>query len=210
MTRVVKMLFALLAVLCSLVARADTIRQVIEAGARQTLLSIPAGDPAATPRIVATFDRVKSYLKEPLLMLKVAKEINTLAMTAGTTIVIASTAETLNDINLEFIIAHEAGHIVMNHTERRILTYQKYIPGEVTPEKATFANARIGREMMQVAHLGEYEADRFAVKVLSGLGRSKDQITEAFLGMGRTPDTATHPSTAKRVMNMRRTGEPNE
>jgi hypothetical protein len=78
----------------------------------------------------------------------------------------------------------------------------------VTEEKAKIANARIGREMMQLSYTGEYEGDLFALRTMVAMGRSKDDVINAFLGMSRTPDTATHPSTAKRVMNMRYEGNP--
>lgn len=205
-----RMLVLLLLAFCTLLARADTIRQVIESGIMQRLTESPMVDPSTTPRLVATFHKVKAHLNEPRLMLKVVEQVNGLALTANWTILVARGAETLSDAELEFIIAHEAGHMLLGHKERRIRAYERHIQGEVTEEKARIANARIGREMQQLSYRGEFEADRFAMKTMIELGRSKDDVINAFLGMSRTPDTATHPSTAKRIMNMKREGEPNE
>lgn len=203
-------LFALLALLFApLITYADTIREVIEQGMVQKLTESESVDPSMTPRIVAAFQRVKAQIGDPLIMLKVVETSRDLAITANRTMIVAQGAETLSDVELEFIMAHEAGHIVLNHKERRIRAYEKHIQGEVTEEKAKIANAKMGREMMQLSYTGEFEADTFAMKTLVALGRSKDQIITAFMNMSRNPDTATHPSTAKRVMNMRR-GETNE
>lgn len=198
------MLCILLAVV--IVAQAVTIRQVIEQGVVERLTEYPALDLSQTPRVVAAFQRVKAQLGNPLIMLKVVAGGRDAAITANTTMIIRQEVETLSDVKIEFIIAHEAGHIVGNHKERRIKAYEKYIEGEVTEQKAANANQRVGREMMSISHQGEYEADLFALRTLVAMGRTKDEVINAFLNMSRTPDTATHPSTAKRVLNMRNEG----
>jgi Zn-dependent protease with chaperone function len=206
---VIKMFVLLAFLFAVLIAHAATIREVIEQGMVQKLTESEGIDLATTPRIVAAFTRVKAQIGNPLIMLKVVERSRDLAITANNTMIIAQGAETLSDVELEFIMAHEAGHIVLNHKDRRIRVYERHINGEVTEEKAKVANAKIGREMMQLSYTGEFEADTFAMKTLQRLGRSKEDVINAFMNMSRTPDTATHPSTAKRVMNMRR-GETNE
>jgi Zn-dependent protease with chaperone function len=189
------MLCILLAV--AVIAKAVTIRQVIEH---------PALEAEQYPRIVAAFQKVKTQLGEPLIMLKIVDGGRDLVITANTTIVVRQQVETLRDVEIEFIIAHEAGHITGKHKERRIKLYEKYMEGEVTEQKAAYANARVGREMMALSHQGEYEADLFSLRTLVAMGRTKDEVINAFLNMSRTPDTATHPSTAKRVLNLRNEG----
>lgn len=188
------------------IAKAVTIRQVIEQGIMERLTEFPALDPGQAPRVVAAFQKVKTQIGDPLIMLKVVAAGRDLAITANTTMIVRQEVETLSDVEIEFIVAHEAGHIVGKHKERRIRAYEKYIEGDVTEQKAAHANARIGREMMALSHQGEYEADLFSLRTLVAMGRTKDEVINTFLNMSRTPDTATHPSTAKRVLNLRNEG----
>lgn len=185
-------------------AHAETIRQVIDSGWMELLAKSESVDHATVPNILRAFNRVKAQVNMPLVMIKVVSR-GQLAVTAGNTVLIHANAETLADIDIEFIIAHEIGHIRKQHKERRIKLYEKYIQGEVTPEKASQANDQIGPEMRVLSWECEYEADREALKTLTALGRSKDDVINAFLAMNaRSPDTATHPSTIKRVMNLKR------
>lgn len=185
-------------------AHAETIRQVIDSGWMQLLAKSQAVDPATTPNILRAFNRVKSHVDDPLIMLKVVSE-GSLALTAGRTVVLHKNVDTLADIDIEFIVAHEVAHIRRHHKERRIRLYEKHIQGEVTPEKAKRANDLIGPEMRVLSWECELEADRDALKTLTALGRSKDDVINSFLAMnGRNPDTETHPSTFRRVLNLRR------
>lgn len=198
------LLAALAVLLAHASAYAETIRQVIERGILEIVADAVPVDTASVPRIIRAFAAIKQQVGDPLIMIKVV-ERGQPALTAGKTIVIHRSIESLSEIEIEFIIAHEVAHIRRNHKERRIQLYEKYIVGDLTPEKAAAADSKIGPEMQRLSWECEFEADRDALVTLTQLGRSKDDVITAFLTLGgRTPDTATHPSTGRRAMNLRR------
>lgn len=102
-----------------------------------------------------------------------------------------------------FILAHELGHVVMQHWLRTALLYQKWVPGEVTPERTDAVAAPLGREASALAHAQEFAADAFAARLLRGLGRGDDELLAVFRHLGAVHDTATHPGTRKRIASLR-------
>lgn len=102
-----------------------------------------------------------------------------------------------------FVLAHELGHVVQHHWLEMGLVYRRWIPGEVTPEQTDPVAGRLGREASMLAHRQEFEADAFALAVLRRMGRPADDAYSAFMRLGMTQDTATHPATRKRVASLR-------
>jgi hypothetical protein len=54
-----------------------------------------------------------------------------------------------------------------------------------------------------VCHVSYYEADAFALRTLEGMGVSRDTVISAFMRLGVTKDTATHPGTHRRLAALR-------
>lgn len=104
-----------------------------------------------------------------------------------------------------FILAHELGHVAAGHWKQVGLLYRRWVPGEVTPTATNAVAGRLGREASGLAHRHEFEADAFALQALRRLGRTPQDAFEAFLRLGVTPDTPTHPGTRKRVALLRAT-----
>ena len=102
-----------------------------------------------------------------------------------------------------FVLAHELGHVVQGHWSQMRLLFQKHIPHAVQQEHTDAVAGVLGREASQLAHLQEYEADAFAVRVLQRLGEAEDSPLELFRRLPMTKDTATHPGTHRRVMQIR-------
>jgi len=102
-----------------------------------------------------------------------------------------------------FILAHELGHVAMQHWLRTALLYQKWVPGAVTPVLTEPVAAPLGREASALAHEQEFTADAFAAKLLQALGRSDDDLFAVFRHLGAVHDTATHPGTRKRIASLR-------
>lgn len=102
-----------------------------------------------------------------------------------------------------FILAHELGHVVMQHWLRTALLYQKWVPGAVTPAHTEPVAARLGREASALAHDHEFAADAFAARLLHGLGHGDDELLAVFRHLGAVHDSATHPGTRKRIASLR-------
>lgn len=102
-----------------------------------------------------------------------------------------------------FILAHELGHIELRHWEQTEHLYQKWVPGAVTPEQTGPVAALLGRDASGLAHRQELEADAFALRALHVLGRPSQDAVSAFMHLGMSQDTATHPATRKRLASLR-------
>jgi Zn-dependent protease with chaperone function len=61
----------------------------------------------------------------------------------------------------------------------------------------------LAREASQQSHRHEHEADAFALRVLRDLKQDPNVALAVFLRTGVMQDTATHPSTRKRVAFLR-------
>jgi len=101
-----------------------------------------------------------------------------------------------------FILAHELGHVQAHHWTQMGLLYRHYVPGEVTPATTDAVATALGRAASRLAHRQEFEADAFALQALRRIGRSPDDAYDAFMRLGMTQDTPTHPGTRKRVAQL--------
>jgi len=105
-----------------------------------------------------------------------------------------------------FLLAHELGHITLGHWSKTTRLYARYLPGDVDPTKAQSASAELVLEASRLARADELEADAFAYATLRRLGYTLDDMVGAFTAFGMQPDTATHPSTGKRIAHLRSLG----
>jgi hypothetical protein len=81
--------------------------------------------------------------------------------------------------------------------------YQKWVPGDVRPDTTDPVAGPLAREASQQSHRHEHEADAFALRVLRDLKQDPNVALAVFLRTGVMQDTATHPSTRKRVAFLR-------
>jgi Zn-dependent protease with chaperone function len=102
-----------------------------------------------------------------------------------------------------FVLAHELGHIELRHWEQTQRLYQKWVPGAVTPDQTEPVAALLGRDASGLAYRQELEADAFALRTLRALGHSSQDAVTAFMHLGMSHDTATHPGTRKRLAALR-------
>lgn len=200
-------LVAIIAAAFAGLAHGETIDQVINRSLAEHLSRLRNAELADVPKTVASFVKVRDHVdSNMLIMVKVVQGPHSeLAFTDSRSVVIHAVVEHWSEIERQFVIAHEVGHIVLRHRQARLALYQKYYPGEVTKDAVEIVNKNpeFSREMMELSHRGEFEADVFAVKTLCAMGWKKDEVINAFLGMARTTTTATHPSSFKRAQNMR-------
>jgi Zn-dependent protease with chaperone function len=187
-------------------ARAEDIVDVLRRSQQLRLESQPAADPASpraerVRRSFATLVAAQSGLPPVDLHVITGPVI---AETVHGHIVLAN--ESLADLpegERLFVLAHELGHVAQRHWLQMALVYQQWVPGEVTPERTDAVAGRLGREASLVAHRQEFEADGFALQLLRRAGHDPAVAISAFMHLGMTQDTATHPGTRKRVALLR-------
>jgi Peptidase family M48 len=102
-----------------------------------------------------------------------------------------------------FLIAHELGHVTQAHWAQRIALYRRFIPGEVVPQQTDAVAPQLGREASMQSHQQEYDADAFAMRTLLDMGYSRDDLLDMFFRLGQHTATATHPSSGKRLAQLR-------
>ena len=102
-----------------------------------------------------------------------------------------------------FLLAHEIGHIALEHWAQRVELYRQFIPGEVVQVQTDAVAPQLGRAASLQAHAQEYEADAYAMRTLLDLGYSRDELLEMFYALGKHGATATHPSSGKRLAQLR-------
>jgi hypothetical protein len=95
---------------------------------------------------------------------------------------------------------------MLGHWAQLALLYQKWVPGAVRQEHTDAVAAQLGADASALAHRQEFEADAFGLRRLRALGRSRQDALAVFLRLGARHDTATHPSTRKRVAALRSVG----
>jgi Zn-dependent protease with chaperone function len=102
-----------------------------------------------------------------------------------------------------FVLAHELGHVMLEHWAQMGSLYQKWIPGEVVQHKTDAVAQQLGREGSALAQRQEIEADAFGLRTIRTLGLSEQDAMNAFMHLGMRNDTATHSGTRKRIAALR-------
>ncbi len=186
-------------------ARAGDITEVLERSQAQRLASLaaaPEGPRAQALR--SSFDTLRAALPNGLSVELRVVQGPVLAETLhGRVIVVHEQLGAMPEATRRFVIAHELGHVMAGHWQQMGLVYRRWVPGEVTPERTEPVAAALGREASELSHRHEYDADAFALRLLSSLGHPPQDAWDAFLRLGMTMDTATHPGTRTRLAAMR-------
>jgi len=190
------------------VARGEDIVEVLERSQQVRLDSMPPA-PINSQRAQKVRDSFELLAQTLGLGRTVELRVvrgETLAETLHGRVVIAN--EAMGDWPEEdrlFVLAHELGHVALAHWSQMGLMYQKWVPGMVTSEQTDAVAALLGREASGLAYQQEYEADAFAFRTLESLGVSRQDVLSVFIHLGSRKDTATHPSTQKRLAALRAT-----
>lgn len=193
-------------VLAAAPAWSEDIGEVLERSQRVRLESLPAADAESERTLVVrrSFDKVvrAAALRDPVELRVISG--STVAETLQGCVVVAN--ESLADLSegeRVFILAHELGHVAMNHWAQLGELYKRYIPGVVTQDKTDPVAGPLGREASGLSHRHELDADAFSLHTLRALGHSEEDAFSAFKRLGLTRDTPTHPGTRKRMASLR-------
>jgi Zn-dependent protease with chaperone function len=186
---------------CVASAQGQDIVEVLRSSQQKRLdAMMPAADGPRTEAVRASFDALRRVMPAGLEVELRVVGGPLVAETLHGRIVVAN--ERLGDLNegeRRFVLAHELGHVITGHWMQMANVYRRWVPGAVTPEKTDPVAGPLGREASGLAHRQEFEADLFALHLIRSLGHPSDDARSAFIALGMTQDTATHPGTRKRV-----------
>ncbi|MEJ8853300.1 M48 family metalloprotease [Variovorax robiniae] len=176
---------------------------------QQTQLdAMTPADPASSrvQTVRASFDKLLRALGHPALSkveLRVVRG-ETVGETLQGRIVVANVGlADLPEGERIFILAHELGHVMLDHWAQVGRLYAKWVPGAVVQQETDAVADRLGRDASALAYRQEFEADAFALSTLRALGLADQHVIAAFMDLGWRGDTATHPGTRKRLAALR-------
>jgi Zn-dependent protease with chaperone function len=171
---------------------------------RLDAMALADRDSPRAQRLRESFDMLVRHLRTlPPVELRVARGEVFAETLQGKVIVGNEALADLSEGERLFALAHELGHVMLGHWAQLGLLYQKWVPGAVRQEHTDAVAARLGADASALAHRQEFEADAFGLRTLRGLGRSEQDALAVFMRLGVRHDTATHPSTRKRVAALR-------
>jgi Zn-dependent protease with chaperone function len=187
-------------------ARAEDIADVLQRSQQQQLDALPAADPgsAKAQALQRSFDALVAALPGlPAAELRVVRGPVLAQTLHGRVVVAHESLGALPEAERLFVLAHELGHVMRAHWAQMTRLYQRWVPVDVRPETTGPVAARLGREASMLSHRQEFEADAFALELLRRTGHDPEAALAAFVHLGVSPDTATHPGTRKRVASLR-------
>jgi len=205
---VMSMVLACGAARCEDARPAPDIIGVLHMSQQKQLDAMTPADPAS-PRALKvreSFEKLLSGLDGPVLS-KVELRVvwgEVVGETLQGRIVVANVAlADLPEGERIFILAHELGHVMLDHWTQMGLVYSKWVPGPVEQHHTDAIADRLGRDASALAYRQEFEADAFALGTLRALGLPDQHVVSAFMDLGWRNDTATHPGTRKRLAALR-------
>ena len=187
---------------------APDILRVLESSQQKQLDAMTLAD-AASPRarvVRESFDKLLAHLDAPGLAkveLRVVRG-DVVGETLKGHIVVANIAlADLPEGERIFVLAHELGHVVLDHWAQMGLLYARWVPGPVEQRHTDAIAAPLGRDGSALAYRQEFDADAFALGILRSMGLRDQDAFAAFMDLGWRSDTATHPGTRKRLAALR-------
>lgn len=186
-------------------APAAGIAEVLAQSQERRLASLPAAPEGPMAEAVrASFETLRAALPAGLVVeLRVVRGPVLAETLHGHIVAVHEQLGAMPEPTRRFVIAHELGHVIAGHWQQMGLVYRRWVPGEVTPERTDPVAGGLGREASALSHQHEFDADAFALRLLSRLGHPPHDAWAAFMQLGMTQDTATHPGTRKRLAAMR-------
>lgn len=191
----------------SLGAHAQGIEAVLQQSQQRRLEALPLAAPG--PRA----DTVQRSFEQLCQALGIATELHLRVVTGpvmaeallGQVVVANESLADAPEASRLFILAHELGHLVAQDSMAMAALYRRWVPGGVTPELTDPVANDLSRDASALAHQQELAADAYALHALHLLGWRTSEAVQAFLTLGRehTHDTATHPSTRRRLAHLR-------
>lgn len=182
-------------------------------------VAIP-GDPydARLRKVVATYSGMDGHTFNFKVYL--TRDVNAFAMADGTIRVFSGLMDIMNDQELLFVVGHEMGHVVKNHSRKKVV--MAYATSAVKKGLAAQDNeiGQIARSMVgdfaeqlsnaQFSQHEERQADQYGAALLQAGGHD---ITPAISALEKLADLAkdhtflsSHPDPAARALRLSRVG----
>lgn len=188
-------------------APAVTITEVLQRSQQQRLAQRGAADPlsAASQRVQASFDRLVAMLPpgEPARLMLVGGDLFAEAQFDGRSVAVSEAVGDLPEGERLLMLAHELGHVRLDHWAALDGLYRRFIPGEVRPETTDPVAAALGAEAHALSHRHEFEADAFGFTLVRQLGFGVENALRLLTRQGQQADGATHPGTRRRLAQLR-------
>jgi predicted Zn-dependent protease len=191
---------------CSAAARAEDITAVLERSQRLRLESrVPApADSARAERIRTSFARIQATAPSPHpVELQVMQGGVQAEAMLGRLLVVGEAVGDLPEGERLMLLAHEYGHLSMDHWHDVLALYRRHVPGEVRPETTDPVARELGRDGHELSLRQEFEADAFGYRLVQRLGVGLTDATSLLMRQPVTGDTATHPATRRRIAQLR-------
>jgi Zn-dependent protease with chaperone function len=188
--------------MCARTAHADGIVEVLYRSQQARLESLPPA-PDATARTAVVRQSFQQLIDtlgiERPVGLQIISGLTVAETVHGDVVVANEFLAGLPEGERLFILAHEIGHVVMGHWGQVGLLFQRYVPGEVTPEVTNAVANDLGRDASALAHQHEFDADAFALRALRRMGFADTHAGSVLARFDPGRDTATHPGTRRRM-----------
>lgn len=185
---------------------AEGIAAVLERSA-QTRLSdrLPArADSEAARRIEASFARLQALAPAPHpVELRVMQGGVQAEAMLGHVLVVGEAVGDLPETERLMLLAHEYGHLCLDHWQALVTMYQRHIPGEVRPDTTDPVAQALARDGRALSHRHELEADAFGYELAHRLGTGLDDALSVLMRSPLLGDTPTHPATRRRIAQLR-------
>ncbi|MDT7838299.1 M48 family metalloprotease [Aquabacterium sp. OR-4] len=180
----------------------EGIGEVLERSQQLRLAGFAVADPAlpSVQRLHESFAQLTARLELPRPVSLRVVDGPVLAETLhGHVIVVSERLGRLSEGERLFVLAHELGHVSLNHWRQMTRLYQAWLPGDLVQAESDAVAPMLGRDASALAHHQEFAADAFALRIIQPLGHSVQEARAVFMQMGVYNDTATHPGTRKRL-----------
>ena len=118
----------------------------------------------------------------------------------GSTIVLSTRLSRLNAAQRFFIIAHELGHVALQHHQMTSKFVAKAVRNS-RDERA--ARARVASGLPAMSQQNELDADAFAIRLMREAGEDPNEAARLFESIGEGKDNATHPAPGRRARSIR-------
>jgi Zn-dependent protease with chaperone function len=185
----------------------ETITGVLQRSQQQRLALRGAADEgsAASARVRASFGRLAAMLPpgEPVALRLVGGEPFAEAQFSGRCVAVSEAVGELPEGERLLMLAHELGHVALDHWAALGGLYRQFIPGPVRPETTDPVAVALGAQAHALSHRHEFEADAFGYGLVHKLGFGVDNAFGLLMRQGPQPDGATHPSTRRRLAQLR-------
>jgi hypothetical protein len=189
-------------------AGAVTIEQVLVASQQQRLAERGQPDAGATEsvhRLRTSFERLRSQV--PALadveLIVVGGELFAEAVFGRRAVAASVAVGELPEGERMQMLAHGMGHLQLRDWDALAGLYHHHIPGEVRPETTEPVAAALGAQARQLSWRHEFEADAWGYRLARQFTYGVDTASGLLTRQGVSMDSATHPGTRRRIMQLR-------